>query len=86
MGMHAGERTALWPWIVLVIVAPTIAFLSVGVQGGYCMDAHPGTGLQSFCTTGPQIGPGVIILMMLCGLLTAVAIYRIIRIALERRR
>ena len=83
--MDAGERTALWPWIVLVIVAPVVAFLSVGMQSGYCVDAVPGSGAESFCVTEPVLGPGVIIVLAFCGLLTAVAIYRIVRIAIARR-
>ncbi|MGQ7311512.1 hypothetical protein ACUOFU_07400 [Microbacterium arabinogalactanolyticum] len=83
--MDAEERTALWPWIVLVIVAPVVAFLSVGMQSGYCVDAAPGSGAESFCVTGPVLGPGVIIVLAFCGLLTAVALYRIVRIAIRRR-
>ena len=83
--MDAGERTALWPWIVLVIVAPVVGFLSTGMQGGHCLDAHEGAGTASYCVTEPQLGPGVVIVLAFCGLLTAVAIYRIIRIVLERR-
>ena len=84
--MVAGERTALWPWVLLVIVAPVVAFLSIGMQTGYCMDAAPGSGAESHCVTEPVLGPGVIIALAFCGLLTAVAIYRIVRIAIERRR
>jgi hypothetical protein len=84
-GMDAGGRKPLWPWILLVIVAPVIAFLSVGMQTGYCIDAAPGSGAESYCVTGPVIGPGVIILFVLCGLLTTFAIYRIVRIAVARR-
>lgn len=84
--MDAGERTALWPWIVLVIVAPAVAFLSLGMQTGYCVDAAPGSGAESFCVTGPVLGPGVIIVLAFCGLLTAVALYRIVRTAIRRRR
>ncbi len=83
--MDAGERTALWPWIVLVIVAPVVGFLSIGIQSGYCLDAHEGVGTASYCATGPQLGPGVVIVLAFCGLLTAVASYRMIRIAIERR-
>lgn len=84
-GMDAGERTALWPWIALVVVAPVVAFLSLGMQSGYCMDAHEGARAASYCATGPQLGPGVVIVLAFCGLLTAFAIYRIVRIAVERR-
>jgi hypothetical protein len=84
--MDAGERTALWPWIVLAIVAPVVAFLSFGMQTGYCLDADPGSGAESFCVTEPVLGPGVVIVVVFCGLLTAVAIYRITRVVLERRR
>jgi len=84
--MDAEERTALWPWILLAIAAPIVAVLSVGMQHGYCLDADPSSGAESFCVTGPTIGPGTVILLVFCGLLAAVAIYRIVRIALERRR
>jgi len=83
--MDAGERTALWPWVVLLVVAPVVAYLAVAMQTGYCVDAAPGSGAESICVTEPVLGPGVIIVLAFCGLLTTFAIYRIVRIAIRRR-
>lgn len=83
--MDAEERTALWRWVLVLIAVSVVAILSVGGQSGYCLDADPGSGAESFCVTEPVIGPGVVILLVVCGLLAAGAIYRIVRITLERR-
>src|SRR5690606_26665025 len=46
VGMEAEERTARWPWVLALIAVSIVAFLSVGAQSGYCLDADPGSGAE----------------------------------------
>ncbi|GAA2863078.1 hypothetical protein MIAR_24240 [Microbacterium arabinogalactanolyticum] len=82
--MDAGERTALWLWIVLVIVAPVIAILTFGVQVGRCEDPHPGSDAGS-CALGPAVGmPGAILIAAVCVALFTLAVIRIVLLSLRR--
>jgi hypothetical protein len=82
--MSTRERMALWPWIVVVIVAPVVMLVTYGSQVGRCADYTAESGLESFCESGPQVGwPGAILIGVVC---VALFVFAVIRLALRSRR
>lgn len=82
--METEERPALWPWVLVLVGAPMIVFLTFAVQSGQC--ASPAAFSDSLgCATGPTVGwPGAVLLAVACTVLFTLAVIRLILIRLRR--
>lgn len=74
------RSTAKWGWIGAIAFVVFVNLLSLGTQGGQCVDYAAGSGAESFCTSGPAIGvEGAWALGILSVLAVAYFIYRLTR-------
>lgn len=82
--MDAGERTARWPWIAVLIVAPIVVLFTFAWQVGWCED--PPAGHDSMgCYVQPQVGwPGAILIAVVCAALIVLAVVMLVRRSVRR--
>ncbi|MFE6736713.1 hypothetical protein [Microbacterium sp. NPDC057650] len=74
----SAARRRLWPWILVLILAPIVVFLTFADQVGSCETPPPGSDSMG-CTVGPAVGlPGAFFIGAVCVALFALAVIKVI--------
>lgn len=82
--MGAAKRTALWPWVLVLLLAPIVVVLTFADQVGYCETPPAGSDVMG-CTVGPAVGmPGAIFIAVVCVALFTLAVVKVILRSLRR--
>ncbi|MFE6997633.1 hypothetical protein ACFVAE_16860 [Microbacterium sp. NPDC057659] len=74
----------LWVWVLVLILAPVVVFLTFADQVGRCEDPAPGVDAIG-CAVEPAVGmPAAIAIAIACLVLLALAVIRVILLSLRR--
>lgn len=69
-----------WSWAIAIVVVVLLALLVVSIQVGECFDYTEGSGLESYCTSGPAVGvTGVWVVAVVSVVVIGYFTYRLFR-------
>jgi hypothetical protein len=65
------RRRLGWAWLIPIPLIAVVTLLLTSTTVGFCADAHPESGAESYCTSGPALGVPGFWLVLVVGVLAA---------------